>query len=176
MLAQVTIASIPVVLNREWGVLFITAAGTILAQIAGSLPQWRAEKLPNRQHSNQIYALTIGNGPKDIMVIIGRGQCLELEEFSVSDTPRNGRPWEKFKKFSEPRRDSNGKPRTHRTGTELRKSRVALGLPYGFLVTRVVSILLSILWLLLLINVAAVKDFTWISYLSVLWGCSRMGF
>jgi hypothetical protein len=95
------------------------------------------------------------------MVIIGRGQCLDLEEFSVSDTPRNGRPWEKFRKFSKPRIGPTGEPKIHRSGTELRKSRAALGLPYGFWVTRVVSVLLSILWLLLLINVAAVKDSTW---------------
>ncbi|KAL5319122.1 hypothetical protein ACEPPN_012171 [Leptodophora sp. 'Broadleaf-Isolate-01'] len=160
-LVQLTVASIPVILNLEWGVLFITAAGTVLAQIAGALPQWRAEKLPNRQHSNEIYALTTGNGSKDVMVIIGRGQCLDLEEFCVSDTPRNGRPWEKFTKLSEPRRDNDGSPKLHRAGTELRKSRVAFGLPYGFWVTRVISVLSSIFWLLLLINVAAVKDSTW---------------
>jgi hypothetical protein len=161
MLVQLAIASIPVILNREWGVLFITAGGTALAQIAGSLPQWRAEKLPNRQHSNEIWALTTGNGSKDIMVIFGRGECLDLEEFCVSDTPRNGKPWEKFKEFSKPRKDNSRKPKIHRTGTELRKSRAALGLPYGFIVTRVASVLLSILWLLLLINVAAIKDSTW---------------
>ncbi|KAH9206421.1 hypothetical protein DL95DRAFT_249776, partial [Leptodontidium sp. 2 PMI_412] len=161
MLVQLTIASIPVILNREWGVLFITGAGTLLAQIAGALPQWRAEKLPNRQHSSEIYALTTGNGSKSVMVIMGRGQCLDLEEFSVSDTPRNGRPWEKFTAFSKPRKHPNVDLKFHKTGTEIRKSRAALGLPYGFLVTRVASVVLSILWLLLLINVAAVKDSTW---------------
>ena len=161
MIAQLTIASVPVILDREWGVLFITGAGTLLAQLAGALPQWRAEKLPNRQHSSEIYALTTGNGAKDVMVILGRGQCLDLEEFSVSDTPRNGRPWEKFRAFSKPSKHPDGKFKFHRSGTQIRKSRAALGLPYGFWVTRVVSVLLSMLWLLLLINVASVKDSTW---------------
>lgn len=161
MIVQLTIASIPVILDREWGVLFITAVGTLLAQVAGALPQWKAEKLPNRQHSKEIYALTTGNGSKDVMVIRGMGQCLDLEEFSVSDTPRNGKPWEKFTSLSRPSPHADGTPRTHRTGTEIRKSKAALGLPYGFLVTRIVSVLLSISWLLLLVNVAAVKDSTW---------------
>ena len=161
MLLQLIVASIPIILNRAWGVLFIAGAGTILAQIAGSLPQWTAEKLPNRQHSDAIYALTKGNGSKDIIVIIGRGQCLDLEELSVSDTPRSGRPWEKFERFSKPRVDDDDKPPPHRTGTQLRKSLHIWGLPSGFWVTRIVSVLQSILWLLLLVNVAAIKADTW---------------
>jgi hypothetical protein len=161
---QLLVASVPVIRSREWGVMLITAVGTILVQITGWLPQWRAEKLPNRQTSKSIYALTTGNGSKDIIVIFGNGQCLDLEELCVSSTPRVGRSWEKFLKYSEPRLDPDGinEPQAlHRIGTGLRKSRQILGLPYGFMVTRVVAIGISILWLLLLINVAAIKASTW---------------
>lgn len=96
MLLQFGVAAIPAGLHGEWDVLFITGVGTLLAQVAGILPQWVAEKLPNRQRSREVFALTTGNGSRDVMVVIGNGSGLDLEELAAAQSPRNRRPWEKF--------------------------------------------------------------------------------
>ncbi|KAK7947835.1 uncharacterized protein PG986_008721 [Apiospora aurea] len=159
-LLQLAVSAIPIALDRQWGIMFITVVGTLLIQIAGLLPQWRAEKLPNRQRAKDCYALTSGNGSTDIVVIIGRGLCLNLEEMSASQSPRVNRPWEKFQRLSReidpektetlPRRDS-----------QIRMARTFRGLPLGFRLTQFTCWTLSILWLLLLVNVAASTDYTW---------------
>ena len=76
---QLLVAAIPIILNGQWDILFITSVGTILALVVRALPQWTAEKLPNNQASNKVYALTTGNGSRNIMVIKGAGRCLDLE-------------------------------------------------------------------------------------------------
>lgn len=158
---QVALAVVPIALYREWAVIMILLAGTMLVQITGWLPQWRAEKLPNRQHSNAMYALTSGNGSRDVIVIFGRGNCLDLEELCASGSPRTSRPWEKFSRLSEQKLTYDEKKELPRRDTMLRKSINAHGMPVGFWITRILSSMLSVLWLLLLINVAAAKRHTW---------------
>lgn len=158
---QLALAVIPIALYREWTVIMILLAGTMLVQITGWLPQWRAEKLPNRQHSNAIYALTSGNGSRDVIVIFGRGNCLDLEELCASGSPRTSRPWEKFSRLSEQKTRYDEKKELPRRDTMLRKSINAHGLPVGFWITRIVGVVLSMFWMLLLINVAAAKRHTW---------------
>jgi hypothetical protein len=58
---QFGIAAIPVGIWGEWGVMMITAAGTLGALAAGALPQWRAEKLPSRRNSKKNFAISSGN-------------------------------------------------------------------------------------------------------------------
>ncbi|KAM7219055.1 hypothetical protein V8F06_005493 [Rhypophila decipiens] len=89
-LVQFAIAAVPAlsVVGGDWSVLFITAVGTVLIQAIGILPQWVAEKLPNRQRAARTYALTTGNGSRDIVVIIGGGKCLDLEEMANAESPR----------------------------------------------------------------------------------------
>lgn len=158
---QLALAVVPIVLYREWTVIMILLAGTMLVQVTGWLPQWRAEKLPNRQHSNAIYALTSGNGSRDVIVIFGRGNCLDLEELCASGSPRTSRPWEKFSHLSEQKTRYDEKKELPRRDTMLRKSINAHGLPVGFWITRIVGVTLSMFWMLLLINVAAAKRHTW---------------
>lgn len=160
-LVQIALAALPYGLYGEWSILLITLAGTVLVQVAGLLPQWKAEKLPNRQRSNAVYALTSGNGSRDIVVIIGRGNCLDLEELSASQSPRIGRPWEKFKWLAVPKVGPDKKPLPMRRDTMQMKSRTSAGFPIGFWITSIASVILSILWLLLLVNVAAPKNHTW---------------
>lgn len=159
-LLQFTLAAIPVIVNRTWSVLLITAAGTVLVQWTGLLPQWRAEKLPNRQRSPEIYALTSGNGSREVMVILGYGRCLDLESLAASQSPRNGRPWEKFRWLSKPQQGYNKEPSIPRRNTFLRKAKkcntgLFQGFPVGFIITQVSCGCLSVLWLLLLVNVSA---------------------
>ncbi|OTA96595.1 hypothetical protein M434DRAFT_27743 [Hypoxylon sp. CO27-5] len=149
MVLQLIVAAIPILLHGEWIVFMITIVGTCLTLIAGALPQWTAEKLPNQQNSCSTYALTSGNGSRDVMVIKGMGQCLDLEELCVSESPRRTRPWSKF---------SNSSQVFYRM-----LPRVAgwPKFPLGFWMTRITCLLLSILWLLLLIGVAGIQQDTW---------------
>lgn len=162
---QFALATIPVITSGEWDIMMITAAGTVLVQLVGCLPQWRAEKLPNRQNRDTTFALTQGNGSREIVVIIGNGKCLDLEELSASASPRSSRPWEKFGGSwclcSKPAQDH---PSTNTKGTEPRKRQVRAirGLPLGFWLTRTVIVTQSILWLLLLVNVACTRNTNWI--------------
>lgn len=165
ILLQIGLSTIPIALAGEWDTILITAAGTILVQMAGCIPQWRAEKLPNRQAETTTYALTRGNGSREIVVILGEGNCLDLEELSASESPRGGRPWEKFTGadvFSRPRTTHDGPSAIPRWNTQLRTSRFSHGMPLGFWTTRAIVVIQSILWLLLLINVAAPRSYNWV--------------
>ena len=169
MAAQLGIAAVPIGLEGDWGVMLITAAGTALALWFGSLEQWRVEKLPNRRQSASVFALTSGNGSRDIMVIKGLGNCLDLEELATTDTPRNGGPWERLrdekwrngKKFRT-RRSLEGGKMPAREGSFVWRPRDYMhGVPVGFVHTFLVCVMQSVLWLLLLITVAALKTNTW---------------
>lgn len=166
VLVQFALAAIPVVTSGEWDIIMITGAGTILVQLVGCLPQWRAEKLPNRQTRDATFALTQGNGSREIVVIIGNGKCLDLEELSVSATPRSSRPWEKFHQswclFSKSARDEQSLSTPQASRQEHRRARVIRGLPLGFWLTRVVVVAQSILWLLLLVNLACSRSSDWV--------------
>lgn len=157
IIIQLALAALPIILNGEWDIMLITGAGTILAQIAGSLPQWRAEKLPNRQGKEDTFALTQGNGCRDIIVIQGCGNCLDLEEMSVAQSPRLGRPWEKFDPgdfFPMTQTRSSGFGELARK--EVVRSRDIGSFPVGFWVTRIVcvvqSVLVSELWIYYLMS------------------------
>lgn len=159
-LLQLALALVPLFVNRSWNVLLITAAGTALVQWTGVLPQWSAEKLPNRQRSSQIYAMTSGNGSRDVVVVIGHGRCLDLEALASLPSPRGGRPWEKFEWLSRPRQSDRAEPHLSRRNTSIREAKrnglwPLQGVPLGFVITQVTFIITSILWLLLLINVSA---------------------
>lgn len=161
---QVAISAIPYILHRDWNVMLIVLIGTVLVQWAGMLPQWTAEKLPDRQNMRSIYGLTSGNGSRDIMVILGYGNCLDLEALAVPETPRNSRPWEKFKwllKRTPSSKDIESSLQRHDSWNyqTLSCNFWPFGcLPVGFVITQLSYVLLSVLWLLLLINVSAAKS------------------
>ncbi|KAK3305674.1 uncharacterized protein B0T15DRAFT_205127 [Chaetomium strumarium] len=175
-LLQFVIAAVPAIptVGGDWSVLFITAVGTLLIQMIGLLPQWVAEKLPNRQHARGTYALTAGNGSRDIIVIIGGGKCLDLEEMANAESPRKGWVWQKFENHNLLSSVAKGVvpsspggrqlPQRERTDSDLarrRQSRFAAGLPVGFWLTRAALIATSVLSLLLLVNVTVSKDHSW---------------
>ncbi|KAI0189454.1 hypothetical protein F4808DRAFT_454040 [Astrocystis sublimbata] len=164
---QFTIAAIPLIVYGNWGVLLLTVAGTFLALVMGALPQWRAEKLPNRQHSSANFALTFGNGSKDIMVILGgKNKCLDLEELAFQETPRNLRPWEKFRRakpdyFEKPQTSLKDSVYQHRNRVQKIYDRILWGLPIGFWVTIGVCVAQSLAWLLLLLTSAGFTENAW---------------
>jgi len=180
---QFAIATVPALpsVGGDWSVLFITAVGTLLIQLIGILPQWVAEKLPNRQHAARTYALTSGNGSRDIIVIIGNGKCLDLEEMANAESPRKGWVWTKFQRQNLLSHETPTPPTTTTTTTtpqrqrqlsasqradsdllaNHRQSRFAGGFPFGFWLTRVVVAMTSVLSLLLLVNITVPKDYGW---------------
>jgi hypothetical protein len=152
MLLQLTLAAIPTILTggREWGVLCVTGLGTLMALWMGSLPQWRVEKLPNRRDSNEVFGLTTGNGCRDVMIIKGLGRCLNVEELAISESPRMGRPWTKFRHFSVKRHNSDGW-----------QSKVAMGIPVGFFITRIVCLIQALVWFLILVSIGGIRSHCW---------------
>ncbi|KAH7303685.1 hypothetical protein B0I35DRAFT_497928 [Stachybotrys elegans] len=80
---QFAISAIPLGLYGNWTILFVTAWGTILALISGSLPQWRKEKWACRTHSNDQYIVTRGNGSQHAIAILANRYGLNLEDLSA---------------------------------------------------------------------------------------------
>ncbi|KEY74741.1 hypothetical protein S7711_10959 [Stachybotrys chartarum IBT 7711] len=157
--AQLALALVPIVLYEDWSVMLITGAGTALVQLTGALPQWRVEKLPNRQNSSNDFPLTSDNGSNDIIVILGLGRCLNLEEMAASASPRNGRPWEKLDWFSTRKEYTVNDPKE--ATRSIREARYFCGFPLGFWITRVACSVFVLLWLVLLINIAAAVSNSW---------------
>lgn len=160
MLFQLLVAGVPLILYNEWGILVITGAGTALALLAASLPQWRGEKLPNKRKSTKLFALTSGNGSRDIMIILGNKQCLDLEELSFPETPRSERFWHSETYLSKAVMHG-GKPVHYENGVPVREARKLLRIPIGFLITIIVSVTQPLCWLVILISVAGLKSHTW---------------
>ena len=160
MLGQLIVAAIPLILYGNWAIFLITAAGTLLALIMGALPQWKAEKLPARQKTQKNIALTSGNGSRDVMIIIGAGECLDLEELCAAETPRSLRPWEKFAAFSHQVRPATS-PQTERGEEPVQRAITWSKFPVGFWLTRSVCAVESVFWLALLVTVAGLRADTW---------------
>ncbi|KAI1175793.1 hypothetical protein F4777DRAFT_588288 [Nemania sp. FL0916] len=152
MLIQLVIAAIETINTQghEWGILAITAFGTLLSLVMGSLPQWWAEKMPKNQASKKIFALTAGNGSRDIMIIKGEGRCLDLEELATLGSPMAPRLWTKMQMFSVLRSESNG-----------RDAKMIFRLPLGFMTSRCVCVIQALGWFLILISLAGIRSHTW---------------
>ncbi|KAK0236546.1 hypothetical protein EDD85DRAFT_770665 [Armillaria nabsnona] len=88
ILVQLGVAAIPCALHENWSILFITAAGTMLALATGALPQWRSEKWACRRNTKKVLSVTGGNGTRYVMVILGRGVGLDLEDLAAAEPPR----------------------------------------------------------------------------------------
>lgn len=116
----------------------------------GSLPQWWVEKVPGDRASRKVFALTAGNGSRDVMVIKGEGRCLDLEDLATLDSPRTSRPWAKSSAFSLVRRDSL-----------TRVAKEFLGNPVGFQLTRFVCLIEALCWFMIFVFVAAIRSHTW---------------
>ncbi|KAJ5769089.1 hypothetical protein N7520_003648 [Penicillium odoratum] len=77
---QLVIASIPWILNDQWGSLLVTLYGSCLALLQASLPQWRREKWACPKNGGSDIILTHGNGSRHAILILGkRGVGLDLE-------------------------------------------------------------------------------------------------
>ncbi|USP81486.1 uncharacterized protein yc1106_08760 [Curvularia clavata] len=158
---QIVISCIPIFLDREWGVLLVTASGVIAVVMASKLPQWNLEKLPLRRRKGKHIALTSGNGSREIMVIYSAGEALDLEELAAGESPRSDRVWEASELFSKPMKGPKGERQYHANMSEQRQAYMWKGLPVGLWVTRMVCFIQAIFWVALLITVAGLRSHTW---------------
>ncbi|KAI9677621.1 MAG: hypothetical protein M1817_006575 [Caeruleum heppii] len=160
---QLGISAIPLGLHRDWGIFLITLVGTILALITGALPQWKAETYACREKSDKNIAITSGNGSRHIMLILGRGRGLDLEDMAAAEGPRMRRPWEKHGWFTSlVLTDPKPSNRSQASDASLRRETVMLGtLPADFWMTRTVYLILSLFWIALLVSVAGLKQNSW---------------
>jgi len=132
---QLGIAAIPCALSEDWSILLITAAGTLLSLITGMLPQWRLEKWQCRHNSKKVVSLTGGNGKRHVMVIIGKGFGLDLEDLATAESPRER--------------------------TRGKEMSMINGLPTAFWITRLACSILALLWIIFLITVTALEENAW---------------
>ncbi|MCJ1306684.1 hypothetical protein MMC25_000327 [Agyrium rufum] len=121
-IVQLGIAAIPCGVFGDWGILAVTAAGTFLSFLTGSLPQWSKEKWACRKNSDKTVILTKGNGSQHAIVVLGNGRGLDLEDLASGSLDA----------------DTSA----------------------SFL-TRAAIVALGVLWILLLITAAGIKQHTW---------------
>lgn len=77
---QLCISIVPWILYGAWDIFLITACGNILAVLGGSLPQWTREKWSCPKNGSDTVIITMGNGSRHAMVILGqRGVGLDFE-------------------------------------------------------------------------------------------------
>lgn len=63
--------------------MFITAAGTVLAVLTGSVREWRLEKYKARSEAKHPYIITRGNGHKHVFIIFNKsGTGLQLDDLA----------------------------------------------------------------------------------------------
>ena len=81
MVVQLGVAAIPLGLYDDWSILLVAAAGTVLALVTGSLPQWREEKWHAGRQKKDV-ALTLGNGTRHVIIVLGADWGLDLEHLA----------------------------------------------------------------------------------------------
>lgn len=190
ILLQLGIAIIPFGLYRDWGIAMITTLGTFICLSTAALPQWRVEKLACRLKSKKKIAMTAGNGSRHVIVILGEGYGLDIEDLAAAEGPRHARPWERaacFVHFYETSSDT--KEATISRKTVLTDARNGVynqsisieeamdayvkdtgltakvdrwdGLPLPFWITCILWAVFTILWAVLLISVVALRANAW---------------
>jgi hypothetical protein len=80
MVLQLILSIEPLVRAGNWIIFVVTAMGTILCLCDGALPQWGKEKYCGRPKSRKTIILTRGNGSRYAMILISRGDSIDLED------------------------------------------------------------------------------------------------
>ncbi|OCH92342.1 hypothetical protein OBBRIDRAFT_824745 [Obba rivulosa] len=82
---QLAISVIPGALHGNWMILIITTGGTLLALVAGALPQWQVEKWEGRRiekGKREVVCLTEGNDSKAVIVVTSDGTGIRLADLA----------------------------------------------------------------------------------------------
>lgn len=69
ILIQLAVSLVPWIVYRDWSIFLVTAAGTLLAVVGSSLPQWRQEKWACPSDGGATVAITQGNGSRHVVLI-----------------------------------------------------------------------------------------------------------
>lgn len=144
----------PVWALSRLGIFMIVAIGTFIALSTASLRQWQAEKSACRMNSAKKLAITSGNGSRHILVLIGEGNCPDLEDLAPAEGPRHGRSWLRHGLFLK----------------SAKEARAFRSLLLDFWMTRLCCVMFIILWAAVLISVMALKKNSW-----YLIGCGTIG-
>ncbi|GAB1319241.1 RDD domain-containing protein [Madurella fahalii] len=84
IVVQLVVSTVPWIISADWGIFLVTAAGTVLALLNGSLPQWREEKWACTKKGGATVTITQGNGSRHAIVILGKkGVGLDLEILAI---------------------------------------------------------------------------------------------
>lgn len=95
------------------------------------------------------------------MIILGRGNSLDLEELASSESPRSTRIWEKIGFLSKPVLNTDGTEKTHGNRVKVRETKMLYGIPLGFIMTGALCTTQCVFWIALLITVAGLKSHSW---------------
>lgn len=120
VITQLALAAIPCGLYGNWGILLVTAAGTVLSFATGALPQWAKEKWICRRGVTKTVVLTRGNGSQHAIVIISDGKGLDFEDLAAPSS-----------------------------------------MSFSSRQTRLATLILAALWIILLITAAGIKQHAW---------------
>lgn len=152
--AQLAFAAIPLGLHGNWSILLTTMMGNVLAIMSGSLHSMRQEKYHCHKHSNQVFALTRGNGHKHVFILL-------------PDTFAKGKPKDeaKSKKCLIKPKEDEGKLKE-----DVRERPIA-NLPAIDMLasashradwgTRVLSVVMAGLWVIFLLVIGGLDTDTW---------------
>ncbi|KAJ5698329.1 hypothetical protein N7462_000334 [Penicillium macrosclerotiorum] len=80
---QLGVAAIPCGLFGDWSILLITICGIVLSFAMGYPSQWAKEKWACRTRSKKVVILTRGSGSQHVIIIIGDGRGLDLEDLAT---------------------------------------------------------------------------------------------
>jgi hypothetical protein len=131
--AQLLLAAGPLIApRRNWTILMVTSAGSLLATMTSSLPQWRKEKFNCRTNSKETYVLTRGNGHPHVFVIQNGGIYFP-----------------------------NPKDETKTSGISVNLEDLAVAYPATTHSTRLAVFSLALLWVVFLVTVAGLKADAW---------------
>lgn len=146
IIIQLIISIIPWIRHHDWGIFMITAAGTCIALSTAALPQWRVEKFACRAKTSKDIAITAGNGSRHVVVILGNGHGLDVEDLAAGEGPRQQRPWKKVGWFID-----------KKTG----EAKLFRGLPQAFCMTRLTCAIFILLWAGVLVSVIPLTENAW---------------
>lgn len=90
--AQLGISIAPWIRYGDYVIFLVTASGTALALLTGSLRQWSLEKWAGRRlnqpgsdkNKRKIVCLTRGNGHRHAMILVGKGTAWDLEALATA--------------------------------------------------------------------------------------------
>ena len=174
--------------NKNWVTLLVTLSGIFISSCFASLPQWAAEKIPDpRQVKDGLFALTRGQGFKDI-IVIDTGKTtgwLDLDKLAAAEPPRS--QWRNWpRKTKKPK--ASPRPLTATAPTPVTtasttgesgpggegvggggvimpsiwtRSHTVLGVPLQLWLTRVAVLTHAALWLGILVAMCTLKSDQW---------------